>query len=142
MGTLAERRTLDSETNLRLIENPPLAFQAPDGDVGETNLFAVVTPNSVFPPTPMTKVLFKDVSDGLGSTLMLIELPNRSVPWTSTENITPDEAFAAISELQGIEVAHVLMSDGAVRAVTRDLDRETFDAMITRDGGEVANLAF
>lgn len=133
---LAKDEPWDSESNLALVQNPPMAYQSPTGEIGETSIFAVVAPSGLFPPTPMTKVEFGDVRDGLSSTLMLIELPNRSVPWTSMDNLTPDEAFAAIRDLQPPNVAHVLIGDGAVQALSPDVDRETFDAMISKDGGE------
>ena len=127
----------DGPSNQAIMQDAPMAFQAINAEPGETTIYAIVDPNGLFPPTPMTKVQFRDCVDGLANTIMLIELPNRTVPWTSTVNLTPDQAFAAIGELNSpMEVAHVLMGDGAVQAVTNDLDRPTFDAMVSRNGGD------
>lgn len=118
-------------------ESAPPCFQAIEGQPGETHIFAIVSDNSLFPPTANTKVRFQDITDGLSNTIVAIELPNRSANWASDENLTPAEAYQALQELESPEVAHVLMGDGAVVAVTSDLDKSVFDSLITRDGGEV-----
>ncbi|MGI9470398.1 MAG: DUF1559 domain-containing protein [Rubripirellula sp.] len=120
----------------------PMAFQANDAAPGETHIFAIVSPEGMFPPTPNTKVAFRDTLDGLSNTAMLIELPNRTTNWTSSQNVTPDEAFQALQALEGPEVGHLLMGDGAVIAIVPDIDRELFDALITRDGKEQINSNF
>jgi len=90
----------------------------------------------MFPPTPLTMLQFHDTPDGLYQTAMAIELPNRFVPWHSNENRTPDDAYAAIMELGSNQVAHFSIGDGAVKAVGSNLDRELFDALISRNGQE------
>ncbi|TWT82057.1 hypothetical protein CA13_35120 [Planctomycetes bacterium CA13] len=132
----------DSPTNLAISTDPPMAFQAMKGNPGETGVFAIVSEESMFPPTADTKVRFRDVLDGLSNTVMMIELPNRTAVWSSTQDMTPDEAFAAISELDGAEAGHLIMADGSVRAVTNSLDRTTFDALVTREGSETIGPNF
>ncbi|TWU41750.1 DUF1559 family PulG-like putative transporter [Novipirellula artificiosorum] len=125
-----------SSTNMAVFQNPPLSFQSPSGEIGETGIFAIVSDESMFPPTPYTIVRFRDVTDGLANTVMMVELPNRTTVWSSTENMTPDEAFAAIASMEDAQSAHLIMADGAVRAVTNSLERELFDALVTRAGGD------
>ena len=117
-------------------KDAPQPFRVIDGQPEDTHIFAITAPNSMFPPTPNTSVKFSDAIDGLSNTAMLIYLPNRTIKWTSNENITPDEAFQAIQELEPPAVAHLLMGDGAVKAISSGIDRATFDALITRDGKE------
>ena len=124
------------DSKSRVANDAPIPFQVINGPPGETNVFAIVANNSMFPPTPNTKVGFRDVLDGLANTAMAIELPNRSTNWTSSENMTPDEAYQAVSELEDPEVAHLLMGDGAVVAVASSIDRDLFMALCTRDGSE------
>jgi len=126
----------DSDANVALVDLIPLAFQKIDAPRGETGIFAIVSENSMFLPTPLTTIRFRDVLDGLSNTAMAIELPNRSVLWNSNENMTPDEAYEAITELEPMQMAHLLMGDGAVKAVGADLDRELFDAMMSVNGRE------
>lgn len=117
-------------------DNPPLSLQALDAEPGFTGIFAIVSDQSAFPPTPNTKVQFRDILDGLANTVLAVDLPNRSAPWTSDRNMSPEEAYQAISELQPGEIALVLMGDGAVITVTSEIDRENFLAMTTIAGGE------
>ncbi len=120
-------------------DDAPGAFQVINGAPGETGIFAIVGPNTAFPPTPNTAVKFRDILDGLANTVFAVELPNRTTNWTTNENLTPDEAYNAIQQLEPPEVAHFLMGDGAVIAVTPNLDRALFDALTTRDGKEQIN---
>ncbi|MAI72464.1 MAG: hypothetical protein CMM01_16365 [Rhodopirellula sp.] len=119
----------------------PVAAPVPLRPIGgvsttETNVFAILSPNGMFSSTPNARVRFSDVSDGLRWTVMAIKLPNRSAEWSSTKNMTPDEAFGAIQSIKKPEAAFWLMGDGAVSRIALPLDRKTFDAFITRGGGE------
>ena len=104
----------------------------------ETNVFAIISPNGMFSSTPNDAVRFRDAVDGLSNTVMAIKLPNRSTDWSSTINLTPDEAYGAIQSISKQEAGFWLMGDGAVQRIVLPLDRKTFDALITRDGGETA----
>lgn len=125
-----------------IASDPPMAFQAMNAAPGETSIFALVGPNSAFPSTPNTKVQFRNILDGLSNTAIAIELPNRTTNWTSNDNMTADQAYQALQQLQGGEVGHLLMGDGAVIAVQPDIDRQLFDALVTRDGGEEISAQF
>lgn len=102
----------------------------------ETNVFAIVSPDGMFSSEPNANVCFSDVADGLSKTVMAVKLPNRAVDWSSTEELTPDMAFGAIQSIQKPEAGFWLMGDGRVARIELPLDRKTFDALISRDGGE------
>ncbi|MEM8666176.1 MAG: DUF1559 domain-containing protein [Planctomycetota bacterium] len=120
-----------------IASDPPASFQGMEAAPGDTNIFALVGPNSAFPPTPNTKVRFSSIVDGLANTAIAIELPNRSTNWASNDNMTADEAYAALQQLEGGDVGHLLMADGAVIAVVPDIDQQLFNSLITINGGEV-----
>lgn len=126
-STGANAATAVAPTPLR-----PLDFTS----ANETNVFAIVSPNGMFSPTPNAGVRFIDVVDGLSNTVMAIKLPNRCTDWSSNNNLTPDEAYGAIQSITDQEAGFFLMGDGAVSRIVLPLDRKTFDALITRDGGE------
>ena len=85
---------------------------------------------------PNVAVSFSDVADGLNNTVMAVKLPNRSTDWSSTNELTPDEAFGAIQSITKPEAGFWLMGDGAVVEIVLPLDRKTFDGLLSRDGGE------
>ncbi len=120
----------------------PTAYQALNQPPGQTNIFAIVSDEGAFPSQPNTKVQFRDMIDGLANTAIAIELPDRYTEWTSTKDLTPDEAYNAIASLQGADVAHLLMADGAVIAVTPNLSRDLFDGLVTRSGKESIDASF
>ena len=120
----------------RVADQPPIAFQSIKGVPGETNIFAIVGPECVFPSEPNRARRMREVTDGLSSTAIIIELPNRSTNWTSTDDLTADEAYQAITELGEREVAHLMMGDAAVIAVDPSLSKTEFDALVTRSGND------
>jgi len=80
-------------------------------------------------------ISFREIIDGTANTILAIQLAKYSVPWASPSELTPDQAYQLLQqEDQG---ANVAMADGSVRFLPKDIDRQTFDALVTRDGGEV-----
>ena len=102
----------------------------------ETNVFAIVSPNGMFSSAPNVAVSFSDVTDGLDKTIMAVKLPNRSTGWSSTNELTPDEAFVAIQSITKPEAGFWLMGDADVVEIVLPLDRKTFDGLLSRAGGE------
>lgn len=119
------------------VEDLPACFQAIDGEARETNIFAIVDAESAFPPMPSKAIRFRDILDGLSLTILLIELPNRQAELVSNENMTREQAYAALQELEPGEVAHVLMGDGAIVPLVGQTSSGLFDALVTRDGGDI-----
>lgn len=119
------------------VEDFPACFQAVSGEAGETNLFAIVDAESAFPPMPNKPIRFRDMLDGLSLTLLLIELPNRTAELGANENITREQAYAALRELEPGEVAYALMGDGATIPLTGQIAPGLLDALVTRDGGDI-----
>lgn len=78
---------------------------------------------------------FKECSDGLSNTIAAVMLAKHSAPWASPENLTPDEAFQLIKNEDRFFIAMFL--DGSVRRLSVDIDKDTFMALVTRDGGEI-----
>ena len=113
----------------------PLRKLAP-ATASETDVFAIVSPNGMFSSAPNAVVRFSDVADGLNKTVMAVKLPNRSTDWSSTNELTPDEAFGAIQSITKPESGFWIMGDGAVVKIVLPLDRKTFDGLISRAGGE------
>ncbi|MDB4532804.1 DUF1559 domain-containing protein [bacterium] len=120
-------------------DRAPFCFQPLDPTTpNETDVFVIVSPEGMFSSVPNTPIHFSDVTDRLDMTVMAVRLPNRSADWKSTNELTPDEAFAAIQSLNNNESGFWLMGDGSVTRIELPLDRKTFDTLITRGGGEPA----
>lgn len=114
----------------------PMAFQAHGQPDGQTGIFAIVSDEAVFHPEPNKTTRFRDILDGLANTAIAIEFPHRFTKWTSLEDMSPNEAYTTLQSMDDQEVAHLLMGDGAVIAVTSTIDRGLFDALVTRAGKE------
>ena len=121
----------------------PIPFQTvPVTDSADTDLYVIVAENGMFSPNPNAGNKFRSVLDGLANTLMAIRIPGRPVDWRSTNQLTPDEAFAAIQSVDKSKPINLIMGDGAVEEVKEPFDRATFDALLSRDGGETVDMSF
>jgi len=83
---------------------------------------------------------FRQCTDGISNTIFAVMLANHSRPWASPENLTPEEAFQLIQGEDRYVIAAFL--DGSVRRIPTTIDKVTFMALTTRDGGEVIPLDF
>jgi hypothetical protein len=152
----ANRRV--SETVLNVYRDPAI-----EGDGAFTNYAAIVGDNTIFPTNfvkmespddfpaclSRNKMFFTQVTDGTSNTIMFATVdPSRQIPWAKPEDIVLDEAFLGVGKPAGIGAPHpgaspeekvglVGFTDGSVRNVRGDLDRETILPFLTRNGGEV-----
>ena len=132
----------DSPNNKPLSDVSITAFRCPSevAPAALTTYQVFVDPRSLFTGEP-TGVAGRDVPDGNGSTILVVEGAN-PVPWSkpdelSVESLT-DPALGAGSKHPG--GFNVLMADGSVRffksSPARPFDRQQLEALITRNGHE------
>jgi hypothetical protein len=155
----------DSPANRKVSETVVNVYRDPavEGDGAFTNYAAIVGDSAIFPPNFVTmespddfpaclsrnKMFFTQVTDGTSNTIMFATLdPTRRIPWAKPEDIVLDEAFPGVGKPAGIGAPHpgaspaeniglVGFTDGSVRTVRGDLDRDTILPFLTRNGGEV-----
>lgn len=87
---------------------------------------------------------FKDVTDGLSNTMFVTDASRSFGPWSrgGTATIRALTTKPYINGPDGIGGPHfgiiqVLLGDGAVRAISTNIDPATFEALATIHGGEV-----
>ena len=130
----------DSPHNKRLISQMPPVFQSPSVPAadGKTVYLAVAGEGMMFGKQAKG---FAEITDGLSNTVATVEVnPNQAVNWTEPKDWTPDER----NPMQGLGSVNpggfiVSMGDGSVRFISSNLDPETWKALLTTNGGEVAN---
>ena len=133
----------DSEHNMKVYqENPmPAAFVLPGSDNEKTKLthYQVFSGNgAMFDPVLPVKIL--DVTDGLSNTLMIFTA-KKAVPWTAPD----DPAYDAEKDptpliLFNKKRSYIALGDGSVRTIKDTISKKSLHAIITRAGGEVANI--
>jgi hypothetical protein len=121
------------------------------GNTTEANFFAVVDPETAFPPgrgRPM-----KEFKDGLSKTILLIEASGRGVHWMEPRDLTLDEAVELLtskpetghtyvrdgfltSTCYKTAVRHVAYCDGSVQEIGQIADAQIARALLTAAGGE------
>ena len=80
---------------------------------------------------------FRDITDGASTTIMAIESGEGFKPWGDPTNIDhPANVMREGRKTSMVGGNHVLLSDGAVRFVSENIDPEVLKAMSTPNGGE------
>jgi hypothetical protein len=136
----------DSPHNIKLLPKMP-AIYSPIADMNETvelkpyhtTYVAPVGSKTVFgQEEPMS---FGNITDGTSNTIAFVELKREhAIPWTSPEEYPFDESnpTAKLRNYNGKTV--IALFDGAVVNVKIDLPKETWLALLSRNGAEVVNL--
>ncbi len=128
----------DSPTNLALSKQMPSVYNSPVyGSEGsdQTNYMAIRTPQSAFPGD--SAIGLRDILDGTSNTLFMVELPNKSVVWSSPDDSDPADFYAAFGKSPlGVSV---LFADGATARLASDTAQQDLDAYITRNGAETVS---
>ena len=133
----------DSEHNIKLLDRMPEIYESviPIGSketVKEfhTTFVAPVGEKTIFGQDK--KITFSQLTDGSSNTILFLEVsPEHAIPWTSPEEY-PYDVNDPVSKLRVIEgKVSVSMADGSVQRMAADKPAEVWNALITRNGGEV-----
>jgi len=139
----------DSENNLKLAKVVAKVYAIPTGPVtldaqGNflTHYQAVKGKNTLFEPGK--KITFTDVTDGTSNTIMFVEAKN-PVIWTKPDDIAFDDTkdLPPIDTLFGGHFPNgfnAAFADGSVRFISNSINPAVLKAIITRNGGEVAQI--
>jgi len=138
----------DSEHNRGLIEKMPAVYRSPrsKAEAGKTVYLANAGRDGVFVATKdkakgikfPVGIRLHDVSDGASNTIMLVKASDSAaVIWTKPDDFELNEN----NPLQGLIGARsgfflATLCDGAVRAVSTQIDRATLKGLFTRSGSE------
>ena len=129
----------DSEHNRKLIELMPPTFRAPGSraEPFRTNYVGLRVEGSILPPDG-NGVGIRDVTDGTSNTIMIVEADDEhAVIWTKPDDLDFDPAkplvgLASPSVRNGFQA---LMTDGAVRFISANIDEETLRNLVIRNDG-------
>jgi prepilin-type processing-associated H-X9-DG protein len=135
----------DGPNNSKLHDLIVDAFRCPQGHGGarstETSYVAIVGPETIWPGDGAVKL--DDVSDGLGSTLLVVEIANSGIHWMEPRDLHVSQMTQTINSKsgQGISSGHpggavVGFADGRVRFLSDNTPAATIEALLTIRGGE------
>ncbi len=132
----------DSPHNRPLADKIPSVFRCPSEPVVSDSLTTyqvIVDPRSMFTGDP-TGVSIASITDGTSNTLLFVEAAN-AVPWSKPEDLSLasfDPLFGAGSKHPG--GFNASMADGSIRFIKMSVAKQVFRALVTRNGGEVAEV--
>ena len=126
----------DSIHNRQFAEVKLSCYACPKGNGGLSYL-AVATPGSLFEGANTSS--FSDNIDGTSNTVAVIEVNPRPNSWMQPVDFDQRELDRVLAE--GPSSQHpggtqVLFADGSVRFISATIDGQTFEALLTRAGGE------
>lgn len=133
----------DSKHNIKLLERMPDIYKSviPIGSketVKEfhTTFVAPVGEKTIFGQDK--RISFSQLTDGSSNTILFLEVsPEHAIPWTSPEEYAYDSNNPA-AKLRVIDgKVSVSMADGSVQRMNADKPAEIWNALITRNGGEI-----
>jgi hypothetical protein len=127
----------DSEHNIKLADRMPKLFVPVRGKAEKNQTFYQMFAGE---NTLLGKVRLTDVTDGLSNTFMVAEA-EKPVTWTKPDDMPFDGK--KVPSLGGMFDGefHVLLGDGSVQRIPKGVDATTLLSSITRNGGEVIDLA-
>src|SRR6185437_4365050 len=132
----------DSEHNKKLIARIPAVFRSVNPPQlvkeGKTTFLAPLGDATMFPDKRGVRIV--EVSDGTSNTIFLVDVEDaRAVVWTKPEDwkYDPADPFKGLAlRARGYVVGFV---DGSVSVLSKNIAKETLQALFTRNGGEVVN---
>jgi type II secretory pathway pseudopilin PulG len=130
----------DGPTNSRLSWKDMKFYTSPAGNdrAGTTNYVAIVGKGTIWRGAKSTD--FADIKDGTSNTIMVVEIANSDIHWMEPRDLPIEELEAWLDpshqpRLGGeIHGGIVVMADGSVRYISRDIAIEELRAMITPSG--------
>lgn len=135
----------DSAHNKKLIEKMPNVFAEPSSGLstqGKTHYLAPVAEEYLFNESGKG-VSFRQVTDGLSNTIAVLQSDDTAAAtWTEPRDWHVDPAKQGLVGLdQPVHPGGFIagLADGSVQFVAFDVDMKTFQAMLTKSGGEVVN---
>lgn len=131
----------DGAKNRKLAARMPRIYafhgdERPDNTT--TNYLAVIGPETVWPgPSTVTE---RDVSDGSGTTILLVENWGAGVHWMEPRDLRFADMDFTVNSSRGVSSKYqdpaVAMLDGQLYRLRKDLAPKTLRALLTIRGGE------
>lgn len=132
----------DSPANQKVLLQMPQVF-AVTGTTGTraTPYQAIVSESGGLTLTKAGKEPgFRDFTDGTSNTVVIAET-KLLVPWTKPVDLVADAQTPSLGTVRESDPGIVVgMGDGSVHFISNNIDAQIWQALITRDGGEVNNL--
>jgi hypothetical protein len=140
-GQYDRSQSWDAAANQALLSRMP-AHYAFHGDyypgLTVTNYLAVVGAETVWPG--QTSLCAKDVTDGLSTTILVVENRGAEVQWLEPRDLSFAGMSFALNSPDGVSSKYldpaVAMLDGSIRRLEKDLSAQTLRALLTANGGE------
>lgn len=131
----------DGPNNRALAPQMPKTFAFHDSyqpGLTTTNYLAVVGRETVW-PEKATRT-FKDVKDGTSSTILIVENRGEGIHWMEPRDLSFAGMSFKVNDPAGVSSKYldpaVVMLDGSLHKLKKDLAAETLKALLTIGGGE------
>lgn len=128
----------DSPHNIKLLDEMPSVFKSPGITLAPGNTVYHLMIGEGLAISPTGKSRFRDFTDGLSNTLLMVEgNADSQVPWTAPQPIEIPEDDP-LQPFRGARTGgfNASLADGFVRFISDSIDLQVFRALLTRAGGE------
>jgi hypothetical protein len=139
----------DGPNNSQLHNHRVHLFECPSDDhtMNNTSYIAVTGAKTIWPNEKTTK--FSDVKDGLGNTILLVEVRDSGIHWMEPRDLDITQMPMAINSDKGLSIssshetlafANVMFADGKPRRIPNTASTKALRAALTISGGEKERL--
>ena len=134
--------------NRKLADKIPRWYRCPnsDGPRDETSYVAIVGDETGWPGASGRNV--REIRDGLSNTISVVEVADAGINWMEPRDLTLEQASVGIGPSETKEHigsrhrdgANCLFFDGSVHYLPNEISPTLLQALLTTNGGEVAEL--
>lgn len=128
----------DSPHNIQLLDRMPAIFKHPSSQAqkGHTVYLAPYRDDTIW---NSMKPKIGTITDGTSNTVAIVEVQDEyAVPWTKPDDLDVNDSenfdFLRTPTFQAG------FFDGSVRTISKTIDGETLEALVTSQGGEIVNV--
>jgi prepilin-type processing-associated H-X9-DG protein len=133
----------DGPDNTRLIAQMPGVFRCPHQSRrrGSTSYVVVPGPDTAF--APRRAIRLGDITDRKSATVLVVEIPDSTIPWTRPDDLDVAAMEPVIAEGPGRHIgsahpggANAAFADGSVHFLRSSIPPKALRALLTIRGGE------
>lgn len=131
----------DSEHNIKLLDEMPMIYRCPSSVFDNRTVYLALVGENTVMSGKDERNRFAQITDGSSNTILFVEANDDfAVEWTKPTDLDfdPENPMRGVGSIRP-EGFNAAFCDGSIHFIDRFLDSETFKALASKNGGEIAD---